>query len=107
MSWSLAALVGIPLAAAFLMAVHFWRVRKARGLVLPRKPDEAPEEKPDRVPTLPDLLLREVVGRLRGHPGVWAWNLGNEPDNFALPPDDAAGAGWAGGAWSDSAANAL
>ncbi|MEX1344231.1 MAG: hypothetical protein AB1Z63_06135, partial [Candidatus Limnocylindrales bacterium] len=39
-------------------------------------------------------LLREVVGRLRGHPGVWAWNLGNEPDNFALPPDDAAGAEW-------------
>ena len=42
-----------------------------------------------------ELQLREVVGRLRDHPGVWAWNLGNEPDNFALPPDDEAGAGWA------------
>ena len=41
-----------------------------------------------------ELLLREVVGRLRGHPGVWAWNLGNEPDNFALPPDDETGAAW-------------
>ena len=39
--------------------------------------------------------LRAVVGRLQGHRGVWAWNLGNEPDNFALPPDDAAGAEWA------------
>ncbi len=39
--------------------------------------------------------LRAVVGRLRDHRGVWAWNLGNEPDNFALPPDDAAGAAWA------------
>ncbi len=42
-----------------------------------------------------DLLLREVVKRLRDHAGVWAWNLGNEPDNFALPPDDVAGATWA------------
>ena len=42
-----------------------------------------------------ELQLREVVGRLKDHRGVWAWNLGNEPDNFALPPDDAAGASWA------------
>ena len=41
-----------------------------------------------------ELLLREVIGRLADHPGVWAWNLGNEPDNFALPPDDATGAAW-------------
>jgi endo-1,4-beta-mannosidase len=39
--------------------------------------------------------VREVVGRLAGHPGVWCWNLGNEPDNFALPPTDEAGASWA------------
>jgi endo-1,4-beta-mannosidase len=39
--------------------------------------------------------VRAVVGRLRDHRGVWAWNLGNEPDNFALPPTDAAGAAWA------------
>ena len=42
-----------------------------------------------------ELQLREVVGRLRDHRGVWTWNLGNEPDNFALPPSDAAGAAWA------------
>lgn len=42
-----------------------------------------------------ELLLRSVVGHLREHPAVWAWNLGNEPDNFALPPDDATGAAWA------------
>jgi endo-1,4-beta-mannosidase len=42
-----------------------------------------------------ELLVGEVVGRLRGHPGVWAWNLANEPDNFALPPSDEAGAAWA------------
>ena len=42
-----------------------------------------------------ELLLREVVGRLRDHAGVWAWNLGNEPDNFAVPLDDEAGPAWA------------
>jgi endo-1,4-beta-mannosidase len=41
-----------------------------------------------------ERLLRTVIGRLGGHPGVWAWNLGNEPDNFALPPSDEAGAAW-------------
>jgi endo-1,4-beta-mannosidase len=39
--------------------------------------------------------IRAVVGRLAGHPGVWAWNLGNEPDNFAVPPSDELGAAWA------------
>ncbi len=42
-----------------------------------------------------ELLLREVVGRLRDHPGIWAWNLGNEPDIFAAPPDALAGPEWA------------
>jgi endo-1,4-beta-mannosidase len=42
-----------------------------------------------------ELLLRLVVGRLHDHPGIWAWNLGNEPDLFAVPPDAAAGPAWA------------
>jgi endo-1,4-beta-mannosidase len=46
--------------------------------------------------TAAELQLRTVIGRLAGHPGVWAWNLGNEPDNFALPPTDEAGTAWAG-----------
>lgn len=41
------------------------------------------------------LLLRTVVARLRDHPGVGVWNLGNEPDLFAEPPDAAAGRRWA------------
>ena len=40
------------------------------------------------------LLLRTVVGALREHPGVWMWNLGNEPDLFALPPDRETGRAW-------------
>jgi endo-1,4-beta-mannosidase len=42
-----------------------------------------------------ELQLRTVVGRLRHHPAIWAWNLGNEPDLFAHPPDAIAGPDWA------------
>jgi endo-1,4-beta-mannosidase len=40
------------------------------------------------------LLLRTVVGALREHPAIWLWNLGNEPDLFAWPPNAAAGRAW-------------
>ena len=42
-----------------------------------------------------ELLLRTVVGRFRDHPAVGLWNLGNEPDLFAWPPDAATGRAWA------------
>jgi endo-1,4-beta-mannosidase len=42
-----------------------------------------------------ELLIRETVGRLHEHPGIWAWNLGNEPDLFAEPPDQESGPVWA------------
>ena len=29
-----------------------------------------------------ELLVREAVARLREHPAIWAWNLGNEPDRW-------------------------
>ena len=41
-----------------------------------------------------ELLLRTVVGTLREHPGLGMWNLGNEPDLFAWPPNAAAGRAW-------------
>jgi endo-1,4-beta-mannosidase len=40
------------------------------------------------------LLLETVVGEYRDHPGIWMWNLGNEPDLFAWPRDAQAGRGW-------------
>jgi endo-1,4-beta-mannosidase len=40
------------------------------------------------------LLLRTVVGELRDHPAIGLWNLGNEPDLLAMPPDAATGAAW-------------
>lgn len=41
-----------------------------------------------------ERLLTEVVTHLRSHPGVKLWNLGNEPDLFAWPVRDRAGAEW-------------
>jgi endo-1,4-beta-mannosidase len=40
------------------------------------------------------LLLRTVVGALTGHPAVWMWNLGNEPDLFAWPGSAEIGRAW-------------
>jgi endo-1,4-beta-mannosidase len=40
------------------------------------------------------LLLKTVVGALKDHPGIWMWNLGNEPDLFAWPHSSAYGAEW-------------
>ena len=40
------------------------------------------------------LLLKTVVGALKDHPGIWMWNLGNEPDLFAWPITSEAGAAW-------------
>ncbi len=51
----------VPALLIVLMAFHFWRVRKAHGVVIPRSVDEEPDEVPEYVLTLPNLLLRELV----------------------------------------------
>ena len=43
------------------MPWHFWRVRKAGGLVVPRPPGEDPHNRGDSTPTIPNLILREIV----------------------------------------------
>ncbi len=40
------------------------------------------------------LLLRTVVGACKDHPAIWMWNLGNEPDLFAIAPDRESGREW-------------
>jgi quinol-cytochrome oxidoreductase complex cytochrome b subunit len=51
----------LPLLIVTLMAFHFWRVRKAGGLVRPRSEPEAIDAPPNRVLTMPNLLVRETV----------------------------------------------
>ena len=40
------------------------------------------------------LLLKTVVSMLKNHPGIWMWNLGNEPDLFAWPNTSGDGEAW-------------
>ena len=51
----------MPAGLLILMPFHFWRVRKAGGLVVPRTPEENPSNRSDSVPTIPNLILREIV----------------------------------------------
>jgi quinol-cytochrome oxidoreductase complex cytochrome b subunit len=60
----------LPALIVMLMAFHFWRVRKAGGLVIPRTPAEEPVDNPAMVPTNPDLLLREAAVALAAIAGI-------------------------------------
>jgi quinol-cytochrome oxidoreductase complex cytochrome b subunit len=54
----------LPALIVVVMAFHFWRVRKAGGVVLPRAPEASLEEKPATVLALPHLLYRELAAGL-------------------------------------------
>jgi len=51
----------LPVLLVALMAFHFWRVRKARGVVVPHAIDEPPDEKLETTLFVPDLLARETA----------------------------------------------
>ncbi len=51
----------VPVLILVLMGFHFWRVRKAKGVVVPRAPGEAIDPQPVKVLGFPHLLLREFV----------------------------------------------
>jgi quinol-cytochrome oxidoreductase complex cytochrome b subunit len=51
----------IPAGLILLMPFHFWRVRKAGGLVIPRRPAEDEGSRDEKIPTIPNLILREIV----------------------------------------------
>jgi len=51
----------VPVLLISFMALHFWRVRKAGGVVLPEPSANPGERRPDHVLFLPHLLMREVA----------------------------------------------
>jgi len=51
----------VPALFLFLMTYHFWRIRKAGGLVVPKQPEDPPTGTPLRVPTVPNLIVREMA----------------------------------------------
>jgi quinol-cytochrome oxidoreductase complex cytochrome b subunit len=54
----------LPVLLGLVMGFHFWRVRKAGGVVDPRPSEEPSETEPEHVSTLPELLLRELAAGL-------------------------------------------
>jgi quinol-cytochrome oxidoreductase complex cytochrome b subunit len=81
-----------PALIVMLMAFHFWRVRKAGGLVIPRAPAEEPDDTPAMVPANPDLLLRETAMALAAIAGVLILSLLHDapmgpPANPGLSPN--------------------
>ena len=51
----------IPACLVILMPFHFWRVRKSKGLVIPRTAAEDPADRGEMVATIPNLILRELA----------------------------------------------
>ena len=51
----------LPLALVFGVSFHFWRIRKAGGLVLMRRPGEDVEFPPRMVRTVPHVVTRELA----------------------------------------------
>jgi len=81
-----------PAVIVMLMAFHFWRVRKAGGLVIPRTPAEEPDDAPVLIPTNPDLLLREAAVASAAIAGVLVLSLlfdapMGQPANPGLSPN--------------------
>jgi quinol-cytochrome oxidoreductase complex cytochrome b subunit len=54
----------LPASLLILMPFHFWRVRKAGGLVIPRESGAASGDRGQSVSAIPHLLLREIVTAL-------------------------------------------
>ena len=51
----------LPAVIIIFMPFHFWRVRKAGGLVIPRTPEEDSETRGEMVPSIPNLIVREIA----------------------------------------------
>jgi len=54
----------LPALLLFVLPFHFWRIRKANGLVVPRPLLEDPEYPGPVVDTMPHLIVREVTAAL-------------------------------------------
>lgn len=51
----------LPAVMIILMMFHFWRVRKAGGLVTPQGLDLETEPTENRIPSIPNLIIKELV----------------------------------------------
>ena len=51
----------LPALLLLILPFHFWRIRKAKGLVIPRLTDENTDTLGGKVDTIPHLIVREVA----------------------------------------------
>jgi quinol-cytochrome oxidoreductase complex cytochrome b subunit len=51
----------LPVLMLIALPWHFWRIRKAKGLVLPTPAEGEPDPREDVVDTMPHLIMREVA----------------------------------------------
>ena len=51
----------LPMVLMFVLSFHFWRIRKAKGLVVANLSDRTPETEEPVVETMPHLITREIV----------------------------------------------
>ncbi|MDM8521120.1 cytochrome b N-terminal domain-containing protein [Anaerolineales bacterium HSG6] len=51
----------IPIGLLAIMSIHFFRVRRDGGVVIPRAPDEVLEKRQPKMTTIPHLVVRELV----------------------------------------------
>jgi quinol-cytochrome oxidoreductase complex cytochrome b subunit len=54
----------LPALLLLALPFHFWRIRKANGLVVPRSPEEGPADRGPEVDAMPHLIVREVTTAL-------------------------------------------
>jgi len=50
----------LPALLLLIMPFHFWRIRKAKGLVIPKLPNENTDTVGEKVDTIPNLIVREL-----------------------------------------------
>ncbi len=50
----------LPLLLLFMVPFHLWRIRLAKGLVIPRAPDESLPLEDSMLPAVPHLVVRDV-----------------------------------------------
>jgi len=50
----------LPAVLLLALPFHFWRIRKAHGLVIPRQANEEPGTRGEMVESMPHLIVREV-----------------------------------------------
>ena len=51
----------LPILLLFVIPFHFWRIRKANGLVVPRSETEEPGLQGEMVSTVPHVVVREIT----------------------------------------------